>query len=187
MFSSRCSTEEVPGIGSITGERRSSQASATWAGGGAVPLGDLGDRRRPARRGRRRERSPREERDAGSWQTLEHVSGAVAVAEVEAVLDGDDLDDRRAPIVELIDGDVGDADLADLALVLKLLQRPDRILVGDLRVGAVQLVEVDPLEPQSAQRALAGLPQVLGAPVGRPPARAGPSEPPLVAIRRSSG
>src|SRR5262249_19719540 len=31
-FSSRCSAEEVPGIGSITGERWSSHASATWDG-----------------------------------------------------------------------------------------------------------------------------------------------------------
>ena len=30
-FSSRRATEEVPGIGSMTGERRSSQARATWA------------------------------------------------------------------------------------------------------------------------------------------------------------
>ena len=31
-FSSRCSTEDVPGIGSITGERASSHASAICAG-----------------------------------------------------------------------------------------------------------------------------------------------------------
>ena len=30
MFSRRCSSEPVPGIGTITGERCSSQASATW-------------------------------------------------------------------------------------------------------------------------------------------------------------
>lgn len=29
-FYSRCSTEDVPGIGSVTGERWSSQAIATW-------------------------------------------------------------------------------------------------------------------------------------------------------------
>ena len=32
MFSSRCATDEVPGIGSIIGERRSSHASASCAG-----------------------------------------------------------------------------------------------------------------------------------------------------------
>lgn len=32
MSSSRCATEEVPGMGSMTGERRSSPASASWAG-----------------------------------------------------------------------------------------------------------------------------------------------------------
>ena len=70
-------------------------------------------------------------------------------------------------VAELLDADVGDADLADLALVLQLLQRPDRLLVGDVAVGDVQLVEVDPVQPQPPQRALTGLAQVL-----RPPARA---------------
>lgn len=32
MFSSRCSTEDVPGIGSMIGERASSQASANCDG-----------------------------------------------------------------------------------------------------------------------------------------------------------
>ena len=32
MFCSKCSTEEVPGIGRITGDRHSSQESATWVG-----------------------------------------------------------------------------------------------------------------------------------------------------------
>jgi hypothetical protein len=31
-FSSRCAIEEVPGMGSMAGERRSSQASAIWLG-----------------------------------------------------------------------------------------------------------------------------------------------------------
>ena len=32
MFSSRCATDFVPGIGTIAGERRSSQARASWPG-----------------------------------------------------------------------------------------------------------------------------------------------------------
>ncbi|SLH62986.1 Uncharacterised protein [Mycobacteroides abscessus subsp. abscessus] len=32
VFSSTCATDDVPGIGSITGDRRSSQARASWAG-----------------------------------------------------------------------------------------------------------------------------------------------------------
>ena len=48
-FSSRCSTDEVPGIGSITGERASSQASATWPGVASWALRDLVERTaRPA-------------------------------------------------------------------------------------------------------------------------------------------
>jgi len=32
MFSSRCATEDVPGMGSMLGDRFSSQASAIWLG-----------------------------------------------------------------------------------------------------------------------------------------------------------
>jgi hypothetical protein len=78
--------------------------------------------------------------------------------------------------LELLDADVGDADLAHLALVLQFLQRPDRFLVRHPRVGAVQLVEVDRLDPQPPQRALAGLAQVLGPPFRLPLAGAGAQE-----------
>ena len=37
-FSSRCSTEAVPGIGSMTSARAKSQASATWAGAAPTRL-----------------------------------------------------------------------------------------------------------------------------------------------------
>ena len=185
MFSSRCATDEVPAIGSITGERRSSQASATCPGGRSVPLGDLVHR--PAGPGELagRERSPGEEGNAELLAALEHVIRA-AIGDVEAVLHGDDLGDPASRL-ELIDRGVRDPDVEDLALVLKLLQGPDRLLVGDLRVGPVELVELDPLQPQAAQRALARLAQALRAPIGRPPARPVRVSPPLVAIRRSSG
>ena len=88
---------------------------------------------------------------------------------------------------ELLEADVGDADLAHLALVLQLLQRPDRLLVGDVGIGCVQLVEVDPLEPQAAQRALAGRAQVLRAPARLPPARPGRREAALGGDREALG
>ncbi len=106
------------------------------------------------------------------------TSCGMAVGEVEAVLDRDHLDDLASSL-ELLHGDIGDADVADLALVLELLERRDRALVGHLRVGAVLLVELDRVEPQPPERALAGLPQVLGAAVARPLVRAGPSQPSL--------
>jgi hypothetical protein len=101
--------------------------------------------------------------------------GGMAVAEVEAVLHGDHVDDSPRGR-ELLDADVGDADVADLALALQFLQRPDRLLVRDLGIGGVQLVEVDAVDPQAFQRSLAGLAQVLGAPVAGPLARTGPGQ-----------
>jgi hypothetical protein len=56
----------------------------------------------------------------------------------------------------LVDRDVGDPGVADLAFVLKLLDRPDRLLVGDVFVGSMELVEIDALDPEPLQRALAG-------------------------------
>ena len=65
---------------------------------------------------------------------------------------------------------VGDADPADLALVLELLERADRLGVGHVRVGAVVLVEVDPVGAERLQRGLAGALEVLGAAVELPAA-----------------
>jgi hypothetical protein len=56
---------------------------------------------------------------------------------------------------------------------------PDRALVRHLLVGAVLLVELDRVELQPPERALAGLAQVLGAAVTRPLVRAGPKQPSL--------
>ena len=74
----------------------------------------------------------------------------------------------RAGLFELLDIDVGYADIADLALVLEILQRPDRLLVGHLAVGGVQLIEVNSIDPEPAQRALAGPLQMLGVSVAWP-------------------
>ena len=45
-FSSRCATFDVPGMGSITGERCSSHASESWATRGRVAGGDPAERLR---------------------------------------------------------------------------------------------------------------------------------------------
>lgn len=52
--------------------------------------------------------------------------------------------------------------MADLALVLQLGQHADRLGDGHPRVGPAELVQVDPVEPQPGQAALASLAQVLG-------------------------
>ena len=87
-FSSRWSTREVPGMGSITGLFRSVQASTIWVGVRAVALGDRVDR--PVRRARarqrpRRQRKPGDEADPLLGAVGEHVV-ALALGEVVAVL-----------------------------------------------------------------------------------------------------
>jgi hypothetical protein len=71
--------------------------------------------------------------------------------------------------------------VADLALVLELLESTDRILVRDVRIGGMQLVQVDAVELQAPKAALAALPQPLGARVSRPLAGSGPAQ---AALRR---
>ena len=58
--------------------------------------------------------------------------------------------------------------VANLALVLELGQREDRLGDGHPRVGAVELVKQNLIEPQPPQAVLARAPQVLRPPVGLP-------------------
>ncbi len=69
----------------------------------------------------------------------------LAVAEVVLVLDADDVDDL-AGLVDLVWFDLAEADVADLALLLELLDGSEGFLDGDLGVDAVELPEVDALE-----------------------------------------
>ena len=78
--------------------------------------------------------------------------------------------------MQLILGDVGQADVADLALVLQGDEGADRVLERHRRVGAVELVQGDLVEPEPPQAALACLTQVLGPAVGIPPPGARPHE-----------
>ena len=75
MFSSRWSTLDVPGIGSMTGERRSSQASASWAG--VAPCAFGGGVEWPARAGQLAggDGVPRDEGDVVGLAVLEHGLG----------------------------------------------------------------------------------------------------------------
>src|ERR1041384_2593881 len=91
QFSSRCSGELVPGIGSIIGERASDQASATWDSGGAMGSGDLGDDRcLELRTKRHRQREEREERDPFLRAAVDQLllAGDLHARDVEAPLAG---------------------------------------------------------------------------------------------------
>ena len=82
----------------------------------------------------------------------EHVLGA-AVLEVVAILHGHDRDDLPR-CGELPHVDIGEADVADLPLGAQLRQRADRFFERHLRVGTMQLVDVDAIEPQPTQAPL---------------------------------
>jgi hypothetical protein len=75
--------------------------------------------------------------------------------------------------LDLLDRDLGEPDVADLALVLQLLEQAELLLARHVRVDAVQLPEVDRVEAETAQAHLAALAQEVGAPADRPSARPG--------------
>ena len=85
----------------------------------------------------------------------------------KAILHGCDVGDGSGD-GELFGSDVGDADVPDLSLASQGAECADRLCVGDGRVGGVELVEIDAIEPEAAQRCLAGAATMVGAAVGRP-------------------
>ena len=167
----------APGIGITVGPSESSQASATRCGETPCALGGGADRVDLARAlgpADAAERRPGEEREAALRAGVDLALGQRrGVPERELVLDGDDLRDLQR-LLELLDRAVGEADPAHLALVLELLERAHGLGVGDVRVRAVVLVEVDAVGAERLQRRLAGRADVLGAAVELPgAARAG--------------
>ena len=93
------------------------------------------------------------------------MSPPAAVAEVESVLHGGDVSDGSGD-GELLERDIADADVPDLAFVLKIFERADRLREGDGWVGGVQLVEIDAVELEPEQRCLAGGAECPGRPLG---------------------
>ena len=106
-FSRRCSIESVPGIGSITGERRSSQASAICAGVAPWRSAIFSERRAAVA-------AQREERHEHDPLALAVVDDVVvpALGEVVVVLHGRDRHDP-AGALDLLDAHLRDADVAD--------------------------------------------------------------------------
>src|SRR5205823_648708 len=68
---------------------------------------------------------------------------------------------------DLLDGDLGDADVRDLAPVLVLLDRGQAFLDRSLGVDAVKVVERDPIGPQPAETLLDLGPQHVWLPLAR--------------------
>ena len=132
-FSSRWASEEVPGIGSMVGERCSSHESAicpgvaSWrsairASDNRVGVPTLG------------ERIERNERGPGAGADVDQSVGR-AVLEVITVLDRDDLRHFSRP-GQLGRRDVRDANVVNLALALKVDEGTDESSIGTRRSTA---------------------------------------------------
>ena len=120
--------------------------------------GDLGHRRADPAVGDE-DRRPRQEGDVPVAAGVEH-GVTVAIAGVVAVLDRH----HSAQCLgegELVDGHVGDADVTDLAGLLELDERTDRLVVRHARVRRVHLVQVDGVDAQAPQTLVAFLPDVV--------------------------
>src|SRR5205807_2572342 len=98
--------------------------------------------------------------------------------EVVQVLHGDDLGDLAGG-AQLLHRDLGDAYVADLALLLQLDEGTELVGQGHLRIDPVQLDEVDGVQPQVPQRHLDLLLEVGGPADRRPYARSLPGQPRL--------
>ena len=74
----------------------------------------------------------------------------------------------------LLNADLGEPDVPDFALVLRALEKTELIVFGHCGIDPVQLVEIDPIETQTAKAAVKFLTQTFGTAVDRPFIRTGP-------------
>ena len=152
---------DVPGMGTIEGEWASSHATAIcW-----------GDTPRAVATSATTASASDPARMLGEWgmnaipwlvARAQHVFRAAA-PDVVGVLHRHD----RAQILgdrQVLERHVGDADVADLPFVAQLDECADGLGVGNVGVRDVHLVEIDAVDPQSAQALLALLVDVLGSP-----------------------
>jgi hypothetical protein len=150
----------------MTGERCRSQASATCPAVAPWRSAGLRDRARRLGEVARGEREPRDEADALLLAVRQDVLG-LAVREVVEVLHRGDRDDLLARL-DLLDGDLRQADVPDLAASTASLRTPNCSSRGTCRVDPVQLPERDDVELQAPQAHLQALAQVLRAAERRP-------------------
>src|SRR5438874_13655626 len=88
------------------------------------------------------------------------------------VMHRDDRHESASPL-DLRHRHLREPDVTDLPLPLQLPKSAELILERYGRIDAVQLVQLDTLEPEAAQAALTGRAQVLRPAVRRPPVRPG--------------
>ena len=136
-------------MGSMTGERRRSQARHTWvtvapSSRGHPVEGTARPRQLPAG-----QRGPRDEADPVLLAVVDHVVGA-PLAEVVLVLHADHRHDPAGRL-DLFDGHLGQADLGHLALVAQFPERPELVVGGNRGVDPVQLEQVDAVDAQAGR------------------------------------
>ena len=157
-FSSRWATFDVPGIGSITGDRFSSHASASCDGVASWSSamrcsGPPGAASGPAASGNQGMNPMPCASQASS-------SGSAARTVRLYMFCTDTIGGDLLRGFELLDVDLGQPDVADLALLLQRDEFADLVLGGKLVVDAVQLEQVDGVDAEAAQAHLALLAQV---------------------------
>ena len=148
-FSLRCSSESVPGIVPIVGDRRMSHARADLARRRAAYLGDVGDRRRILA-------AEREVGDEGNPLRGAVVDLVIVGPRDEAVLvlHGGDGRDLSAPARLQADRHGGDPDVPDPAGLAVLVEHRHRVLDGEVRMDTVLVVELDHLGLEVARELL---------------------------------
>ena len=166
MFSSRCFTEDVPGIGSMTFERCRSHARescamvascffAAWSRWAArfyqVAAGDW---------------KPWDEREVVFFAILEGLFG-FPLGDVVFVLHADDLY-RLAGVLDFFGRDFGQPDMQDFSGLLQVGERSERFLGGNLGVDPVELVKIDAVEFQPPEAHFHALAEILRPAHGQP-------------------
>ncbi len=157
-FSSRCFTEEVPGIGSIVLERWRSQCDLT--GFRIMPPGDLVERPTLASKLSRCQRRPGDKANTLVCTDIDYLFGlgsrhifGFTISQIIVVLNADNGHDPLRSC-KLIDCDIGEPDMADFPLLSHLGEHTDGDLKRNLRVRAMELIDVDAIEAQTSQTAL---------------------------------
>src|SRR5262245_33334238 len=92
---------------------------------------------------------PRQEGKSAFLTLSKHILRR-AVGEIVTVLHRDDRRDALRP-AQLIDADVGEADVPDLALALQFGERAHRLVKRHLRIGRMQLIDIDTLDRKSTR------------------------------------
>ncbi len=159
-------------------------------GGDPARAGDLGDDRVAEHvvvDPRGAERKVGDERHAVGAGLGDDV-GRAAVGHAVQILYLRDVGQLRGLAVD-VEADGADADAADLARILELLQRPDQLGERDLRadVRDAEIDDVDPLDPERGEVVVHVLGQLAALNAGGQPPSASRRAPTLVASTRSSG